>query len=180
MVASFIQGALSVSHSSSFKKGWLAHYRELIGTWVRRTDTVSHDVQDAVHDVITTMLGSTASAINNPRAYLHRSVRNQLTDMHRHAQVLDSVPLHELQEDEHPLLSDPDAALRTSLLLAALKEALAELPLKCRQVFIWHRLEGYTQQEIAQKLGISVNMVEKYMIRAVRHLRQRLHGHAPH
>jgi len=69
------------------------------------------------------------------------------------------------------LLSDPDAAVRTALLLAALKEALAELPLKCRQVFIWHRLEGYTQQEIAHKLGISVNMVEKYMIRAARHLR---------
>lgn len=180
MAASFIQGARFVSQSSSLKKGWLAHYGELIGTWVRRTDSVTHDVQDAVHDVITTMLSSTTSVIHHPRAYLHRSVRNQLTDMHRHAQVLDTVPLHELAEDEHPLLSDPDAAVRTALLLAALKEALAELPLKCRQVFIWHRLEGYTQQEIAHKLGISVNMVEKYMIRAARHLRQRLHSHAPH
>lgn len=64
-------------------------------------------------------------------------------------------------------------------LLTALKEALQELPLKCRQVFIWHRLEGYSQTEIAEKLDISVNMVEKYMIRATRHLRDRLQDHIP-
>ncbi len=92
--------------------------------------------------------------------------------------ILDMVSIHDLPEDNHPLqLNDPMAHTRTIQLLATLKEALQELPLKCCQVFIRHRLEGYSQAEIARKLDISVNMVEKFMIRAARHLRDRLQDH---
>lgn len=168
-----------MSRPSAPKKGWLAHYGELVGVWARRADS-PEDAEDATHDAILRVLEKNTVALENPRAYLHRSVRNRLIDTHRQSRLLETVPLHELGEDEHPLLSDPDAQVRTTQLLASLKEALAELPLKCRQVFLWHRLEGYTQEEIAQKLGISVNMVEKYMIRAARHLREKLHNHAPH
>lgn len=160
------------------KKGWLAHYSELVGAWARRADN-RQDAEDATHDAILRVLENDTGALANPRAYLYRSIHNRLIDGHRQAKLIDVVPLHELDEDEHPLLTDPDAQARTAQLLAALKTALAELPVKCRQVFLWHRLEGYTQEEIAQKLGISVNMVEKYMIRAARHLRERLHNHAP-
>ncbi|TFL11522.1 sigma-70 family RNA polymerase sigma factor [Pusillimonas caeni] len=168
-----------MSRSPTPKKGWLAHYSELVGAWARRTGS-RHDAEDATHDAVLRMLENDTGALANPRAYLHRSVRNRLIDRHRQSKLLDVVPLHELEEYEHPLLTDPDAQARTAQLLASLKEALAELPLKCRQVFLWHRLEGHTQEEIAQKLGISVNMVEKYMARAVKHLRERLRNHAPH
>lgn len=168
-----------MSRPPSSKKGWLAHYGELIGVWTRRAESLP-DAEDATHDAILRVLENDAGTLVNPRAYLHRSVRNRLIDAHRQSRLLDVVPLHELGEDEHPLLTDPDAQARTAQLLASLKEALAELPLKCRQVFLWHKLEGYSQEEIAQKLGISVNMVEKYMIRAARHLRERLQNHAPH
>lgn len=168
-----------MSRSPASKKSWLAHYSELVGVWTRRADS-REDAEDATHDAIVRVLENDTGALENPRAYLHRSVHNRLIDEHRRAKLLDAVPLHELDEGVHPLLSDPDAQARTAQLLASLKEGLAELPLKCRQVFLWHRLEGYTQKEIAQKLGISINMVEKYMIRAARHLRERLHDHAPH
>lgn len=170
-----------MSRRRPLSPGWLAHYRELVGAWTRRTGSTA-DAEDAAHDSIVNLLsaGSAAVEVNNPRAYLHRSVQNRLTDVYRQNQLLDTVPLHELHDAEHPLQSDPDAQLRTSQLLASLKTALIELPPKCRQVFLLHRLEGYTQQEIAQHLGISVNMVEKYMIRAVRHLRECLRHHSPH
>ncbi len=168
-----------MSRPPESKKSWLAHYGELIGAWARRTGN-QHEAEDAAHDAILRVLETDTGALVNPRAYLHRSVHNRLIETHRRSKVLELVPLHELDEGEHPLLTDPDAAARTSQLLAALKAGLAELPLKCRQVFLWHRLEGYTQEQIAQKLGISVNMVEKYMIRAVRHLRERMQNHAPH
>lgn len=161
------------------KKGWLAHYGELVGSWVRRADS-REDAEDAAHDAIVRVLESDAGALMNPGAYLHQSVRNRLIDKYRQSRLLDLVPLHELGEDEHPLSGDPDAQVRTAELLRSLKTGLAELPLKCRQVFLLHRLEGYSQQEIAQQLGISVNMVEKHMIRAARHLRERLQHHAPH
>lgn len=161
------------------KKKWLAHYSELVEVWARWTGN-RQDAEDATHDAIVRVLENDANILVNSRAYLHRSVHHRLIDGHRQSKILDVVPLHELGEDEHPLLTDPYAQVRTEALLASLKLALADLPLKCRQVFLWHRLEGYTQEEIAQKLGISVNMVEKYMIRAVRHLREALQSYAPH
>lgn len=77
-------------------------------------------------------------------------------------------------------MDDPDAHIRNTQLIDSLTAALAELPLKCRQVFIWQKIEGYSQEEIAQRLDISVNMVQKYMIRALRHLRDRLQHYSPH
>jgi len=168
-----------MSGRSLSRKGWLAHYGELLATWTRRAPS-PHDAEDAAHDAIANLLDGQAAVVANPRAYLHRSVHNRLVDMHRQGQALDKVPLHDLAEPDHPQAGDPDAAVRTAELLDDLKGALLELPVKCRQVFLWHRLEGHTQEEIAQRLGISVNMVEKYMIRAARHLRERLQNHAPH
>lgn len=64
-------------------------------------------------------------------------------------------------------------------LAGSVERALAELPVNCRKVFIWQKIEGLTQQEIAVRLGLSKNMVEKYMIRTLRHLRDRLDTMAP-
>lgn len=69
---------------------------------------------------------------------------------------------------------DPIAMLCATEMIHALEGALNELPLKCRQVFVWQRLDGLTQAEIALRLNVSKNMVEKYMIRTMRHLRVRL------
>jgi RNA polymerase sigma factor (sigma-70 family) len=160
-------------------KRWLAYYSELIATWTRKTGQ-HQDVEDATHDVIVGMLEGQGEAAINPRAYLHRSVHNGLADTYRRQKVLDVVPLHELTEDQHPLSADADIQIGTNKLYADMKDALAELPLKCRQVFIWQRIEGYSQEEIAQRLDISVNMVQRYMMRAVRHLREQLQHHAPH
>ena len=61
----------------------------------------------------------------------------------------------------------------------SIERALCELPVNCRKVFVWQKIEGLTQAEIAERLGLSKNMVEKYMIRTLRHLRDRLDGLHP-
>lgn len=167
-----------MSRPSSGNKGWLAQYRELLLTWTRRADSRA-DAEDAVQDSIASFLANDSAAIGNPRAYLHRSVHNSLADAYRRAQTLDVQSFEVLSEDELPVNGDPDAPVRTAQLLDAMKAALAELPPKCQQVFLWHRLEGYSHQEIAERMGLSVNMVERYMMRAARHLRERLQDFAP-
>lgn len=161
------------------EKHWFAYYGELIGTWTRKTGR-PEDAQDATHDVVVGVLEGSGAGVTNQRAYLHRSVHNGLADSYRRQQIVETVPLHELAEDEHPLHADADAQFRANRLYGEMKEALSTLPLKCRQVFVWQRIEGYSQEEIARRLGISVNMVQRYMMRALRHLREQLHHHAPH
>lgn len=155
-------------------KEWMLHYQELLRTWSRRTGS-RHDAEDATHDVLALALeGKMPDTMSSPRGFLHRCVRNRLTDMHRRTKILDTIPLQDLQNDEYYSQDNPDVDLAGTQLADSLAAALEELPLKCRQVFIWQKIEGYSQEEIARRLDISVNMVQKYMIRALRHLRDRL------
>ncbi|MFP5305086.1 MAG: RNA polymerase sigma factor [Gammaproteobacteria bacterium] len=60
--------------------------------------------------------------------------------------------------------------------LRAIDAALAELPEKCREMLYLSRVEGLTHAEIAQRMGVSRSLVEKYVVRAVLHCRSRLTG----
>lgn len=51
--------------------------------------------------------------------------------------------------------------------LAAVRDAVGELPPRCAQVFLMHRVQGRSQKEIAAELGISVSVVEKHFKRAL-------------
>lgn len=52
--------------------------------------------------------------------------------------------------------------------------AIAQLPTKCRQVFLLSRVNGYTYKEIAEEMQISVKTVENQISRAFKLLRQTL------
>jgi RNA polymerase sigma factor (sigma-70 family) len=52
--------------------------------------------------------------------------------------------------------------------------ALRELPPKCRDVLVLSRVEGLSHEEIAERLGVSRSLVEKYVVRAILHCRRRL------
>nr|WP_321454173.1 RNA polymerase sigma-70 factor [uncultured Carboxylicivirga sp.] len=56
----------------------------------------------------------------------------------------------------------------------AISNAIANLPEKCRDIFIMHRKEGLSNIEIAEYLGISVKTVETQMAIAIKKLRTEL------
>ncbi|MFY3432554.1 sigma-70 family RNA polymerase sigma factor [Achromobacter mucicolens] len=170
---------LSMSRPPPSEKGWLAHYRELIGTWTRRS-TSRHDAEDAAQDVVANMLRNGESAVLDPKAYLYGASQNRLNGEFRRQARREVLSLDALSDAEHPVQADPESSIRAAQLADALKSALAELPLKCQQVFLWNKLEGFTQAEIAEKLGLTQSMVEKHMKRALTHIHDRLQDHAPH
>jgi RNA polymerase sigma factor (sigma-70 family) len=153
-------------------KGFLDHYEELIGTWTRRLRS-RHLAEDLTHDAFVRVLESSSVAVEQPRAYLHQTARNIAVDTFRRE---DRRALLELESTDYSLPSsgDPEAFMHAIQLAESVEKALAELPLNCRRVFVWQKLEGLTQAEIAERMGLSKNMVEKYMIRTLRHLRDRL------
>lgn len=55
-----------------------------------------------------------------------------------------------------------------------LAEAVAALPPKMGQAFRLHKLEGKSQAETAQAMGVSVKMVEQHISAALKNLTQRL------
>lgn len=158
-------------------QGFLAYYEELLAVWTRKLGC-RDAARDLTHDALVKCLETDPDRVTQPRAYLHQAARNMAVDNHRRTDGHEWVSLDTIAG--HPsTLGDPLAQVRTGQLSLALEAALAELPLKCRQVFVWQRLEGLTQAEIAQRMGLSKNMVEKYMIRTALHLRERLGAYAP-
>jgi len=155
---------------------FLTYYDELLGTWKRRLGN-RHDAEDIAHETVLRMLEADAASVLKPRAYLHQTARNLVTDEYRRRARHEIVSLDDLQDGLDELAVPdrvPDSAVYVSEILSAVETALAELPLKCQQVFVWQCIGAMSQGEIAARLDISKNMVEKYRIRALRHLRTRM------
>jgi RNA polymerase sigma factor (sigma-70 family) len=50
--------------------------------------------------------------------------------------------------------------------LERVKAALAQLPARCREVFLMHRTDGMSYSRIAARVGMSVSDVENHIARA--------------
>ncbi len=59
--------------------------------------------------------------------------------------------------------------------LKQIETVLTQLPPRCREVFLLHRLEGLSYSQIARHCGISVSAVEKHIARACLLIDARLH-----
>ena len=58
--------------------------------------------------------------------------------------------------------------------LRQLARALEGLPPRRREALILHRFEGLSQSQVAERMGISLSMVEKHIAAALLHCRQQL------
>lgn len=167
-----------MSRSTNPLKGWLAYYSELVGSWAKRNSRPS-DAEDAAQDVMAHMLANTRAAALDAKSYLYRAAQNRLISEIRRQSRHPEMSLESLSADDHPLLHDPEAGVRARQLADALEQALASLPLKKRQAYVWHRLEGYSQPEIAQRMGLALNTVERYIMDATREMREQLERFCP-
>ena len=105
--------------------------------------------------------------VKHAEAFLVRTVLNLLADRRKRSRVatvmtgtLENLPLI----DPSP---SPDAVLDGQERLRHFKAGLRALSPRRREVFILHRIEGYSFAQIAQQLGITVSMAEKHAARAM-------------
>jgi RNA polymerase sigma factor (sigma-70 family) len=115
-------------------------------------------------------------------AWLFRVARNRIIDRFRKRsrELQREEPVNE--DGERLALEDllpspdagPEAEYARSMLLAALDDAIDELPEEQREVFIAHEIEGRSFKEMASETGLSVNTLLSRKHYAVLHLRERL------
>ena len=76
----------------------------------------------------------------------------------------------------------PERQVSGEQALAAFGVAVAQLPAKCRQAFLLHRVYEIQIEEIAKRMGIGACMVRRYIARGLEHVRNRLdaEGHRSH
>lgn len=119
-------------------------------------------------------------ATERARAYLFRMAVNLAIDHLRSEQVrarhLDATSVFEDVPGDIP---SPDRIVDYQQRVAILRDAVEELPPRRREVFKLHKFDGLSHAQIASRLGISRNMVEKHIIRGLAHCRERLRPVVP-
>jgi RNA polymerase sigma-70 factor, ECF subfamily len=105
-------------------------------------------------------------------AYLMRSTRNRALNHVRHQRIV----ARELASATLEVRESPgtDADMLGVELEQVVREAIAGLPERCREVFELSRVQGMRYVDIASVLDISVKTVEKRMGQALSELRARL------
>ncbi len=160
--------------------GWLAdmlrlHHRELVRFATRLVGTRENG-EEIAQDAYMRIAGraTQASAIEYPKAYLFMAARNAAIDFTARQRTEWSYRVDMDDLTGLPSRDDLLATIEQRQRLARLSIALNELPAACRATFIMNKIEGYGHREIAKKLGISMSMVEKHIMRALMHCRDLL------
>ena len=140
----------------------------------RRVRTKS-DALDLAQEAYARMLRvSDTEAIRNPQLYLH-TVASNLVKEHaiRQLRLTTSAELDETtvadRLGEFPALH---GQLESSQMVERLGTVLDQLPSRWRTALILQHRYGLTYQQIAERLGVSSNMVKKYLAQGLAHCRR--------
>jgi RNA polymerase sigma-70 factor (ECF subfamily) len=112
-------------------------------------------------------------ALENPKAFLFQTASNLAVDRVRRQKLEQRYQDQESGPFE-AAVDSPERVVAATETFARLQTLLEELPENCRHAFVMHRGRDMSYPEIARALGVSTSMVEKYIIRALKHFRARL------
>lgn len=143
-----------------------------LARFLRRHRQPADDVADLLQEVYVRVYESAArSRPDLVPPFVFTAARNLLIDQARRAQVvsieayadLDTMAIHsdELTPERH-------ASGHQELRL--LQSALEQLPLRCGEVVRMRKIDGLSQREVAQHLGIAEGTVEKQIAKGMRAL----------
>ncbi len=141
------------------------HYDELVDHLRRRFGADGGFARDVVHDVCVNLMAEPPrQPVLTPMAYLRRATLNLAIDRHRveNARAVWVQSMDELPEGvcQAP---GPVRQLDAAREFARLAEAIEQLPPRCREVFVMHKVHEVPQAEVALTLGISRKAVEKHV-----------------
>lgn len=158
----------------------LPHERDL-RMWLQRRFVGAAEVEDIVQECYCRLARLTdVSRIAEPRAYLFTIARNIALEHRRRASVVRLETLSDTAEGQGGVdFLSPDRIVEARQDLGRLQSALDTLSERARQIFILRKVEGLSQKEIAEKLGITEAIVENDASRSLRAVLQRMTEPAP-
>lgn len=145
-------------------------YRRERSTLVRyfTRNRASHaDAEDLAQEAFLRIAGAdeAGTAIETPAGYLRKIGRNLLRDRARSPEqrlIAHDVDATDAVSDHNEL-----GRLEARDRMRRLEAAMYHLQPRSREIFLAHRLDGMSYNEIAQRTGLSVKRVEKIMAKAI-------------
>jgi RNA polymerase sigma-70 factor, ECF subfamily len=148
-------------------------YHALVFRAAYRITGNAGDAEDAMQTVFLRLLrrGRNAEPLENPEGYLRRAAINAALDVVRARQGEQTVPL---PEESSGMMPTATAQVDISGLRQALSRAMAQLKPRPAEIFVLRFLEGLSNRQIAEALGISQVLVAVIVHRTRQQLRKDL------
>jgi RNA polymerase sigma-70 factor (ECF subfamily) len=162
---------------SGFVELLMARHGRALRSYLSRRLRVKADAPDLAQEVYLRLLRvSDPDAIRDPQHYLYAVAGNLLKERAAIARReagrvdLDAATIERQLGELAPL----DQELEEQELTDEVRAALAVLPPRWRMALILQFRDGLTYQQIGDRIGVSSNMVKKYLAQGLGHLRQTL------
>lgn len=165
---------MNESPLSSLRAHMVARYAELRGKLERIVGS-RDDAADAMQETWLRLAAmSDAGSVNNADAYLLRMAANIATDRYRQDHVL--LVRGEIDDLMHIVdeAGDPERIASARSDVQALSQVLGRMPQRRRAILVAARVEGQLNDEIAQRMGISLSTVEKELRSALEYCKKHL------
>ncbi|MCR8718245.1 sigma-70 family RNA polymerase sigma factor [Pseudomonas syringae] len=153
--------------SADLQHLYRSHHSWLVG-WLYRRVQSQCDAADLSQETFLRLLSGAVEVgeVREPRAYLSTIARRLMVNLYRrrsleraYLDALATVPLEDALSAEH------HAAVLEAL--NAVDSMLSGLPRKVRRAFLLAQVEGYTQEQVAEAMGVTVRSVHRYLVQAL-------------
>lgn len=160
-----------MGHVSDERAIWLGRHvlphEPALRAWLRRKNLVDLDPEDVIQETYTRLVAADSVAhIREPRSYLFQIAGSVVIEAIRRRKVISLSSVPDLDylgiASEAP---SPEQQVIARDELQRLAAMIARLPGKVRDVFTLRRVQGLSQREVAERLGLAESTVEKHMSR---------------
>ncbi len=162
--------------------------KERLLNFIRQRVSRQEDAEDIMQEVFYEfmMMNRLMKPVEHLASWMFTVARNKITDLYRKKKPLaleDMLKIGVDGDDENqyllaeiltPTMNAADNNMMSEAILSALAEALDELPVDQRNVFVWHELEDKSFKEIIEITGVPLNTLLSRKRYAVLFLRQKL------
>lgn len=143
---------------------------------LRRSGIADTDADDLIQDAYCRLVAlRSVDHIDRPGAFFMQVVKNTWRDRLRRARV---IRFEDFTENTPSAIEGEMRGFEAEILareqLGLVQALLRTLPERCRTIFTWKRMEGLSQREIAARLGVSENVVENDVRKALRVIQRAL------
>ncbi|HEV8264719.1 MAG TPA: RNA polymerase sigma-70 factor [Gemmatimonadales bacterium] len=151
-----------------------AYYVELC-EYVLRFVGSAEAAEDLVHDLFLRLWDSRAlrGSVCLTKPYLYVAARNRALKYLRHRRVA-AAWVERASREETPTASSPEDLYLRRELADVIAGAIADLPARCREIFVLRRHHHLSYREIAARAGVSLGTVKSQMWRATVLLKDKL------
>lgn len=148
----------------------------MLERYLRRNWRDADEVPDLRQEVYARVYDSCAATLpHSAQAFVLSTARNLLIDRVRRAQVVSMETFADIETMGFTVDElSPERQLSGRSELRLLQVALELLPRRCREVVELRKIEGLSQREVAQRLGIAEDTVQKQVAKGIRSLAQAL------